>query len=641
MEIEAKFAVPDRRTYDRLARLRSLAGYKLVPRGTAQVADRYFDTADGRLLAAGYACRLRAEGESVLATLKSLGGAEAAVHRRAEHEIRLPAWIPEVAAWPESDARTMARALTGGALLQPLFDLSQTRVRADGLDGDRRVAQLSVDAVRVHIGSRPIRYYEIEAELAPEGTEADLAKIVAELRDAWGLVPEGRSKFERALEAWRAYRAELASRLSADERAALDAMVTGGDLLISKRAVVVLAWADGVAPREIASRHDLSIGRVRYWLRAFRAKRTGWLGQKAADEGTDKSAKGELLAQHVNHQPSAISYQPSAISHQPSAISHQPASGFQPQPLVPDEPMSEASRKVLALHFAKMLANEEGTRLGEDIEALHNMRVATRRMRTAFQLFAPYFKAKALKPLGKGLRRTGRTLGAVRDLDVLLEKAHAFAAGLPAEQAPTFKPLLVEWRGRREIARGRLLEYLDGRPYRRFVTDFDAFVATSGAGALTVPVGDPTPIQVRHIVPQLILARYEIVRAYETVVPGPLPTMHALRIECKHLRYALEFFRDVLGPEAPTLIRQVVNMQDLLGELQDAHVAEGLLTEFLERQRDKGPRAEDVSSLSGVEAYLAAQRAKQAELLERFPAPWAELIGPDFRRALFLAVAVL
>jgi CHAD domain-containing protein len=349
-------------------------------------------------------------------------------------------------------------------------------------------------------------------------------------------------------------------------------------------------------------------------------------GQEA-DQQTSESAKGELSAQH--------------ISHQPSAISHQPASSFQPQPLVPAEPMSEAGRKVLALHFAKMLANEEGTRLGEDIEALHDMRVATRRMRTAFQLFAPYFKAKALKPLGKGLRRTGRTLGAVRDLDVLLEKAHAFAAGLSAEQAPTFKPLLIEWRGRREIARGRLLEYLDGRSYRRFVTDFGAFVATSGAGALTVSAGDPTPIQVRHIAPQLILSRYEIVRGYETVVPGPLPTMHALRIECKYLRYALEFFRDLLGPEAPLLIKQVVAMQDLLGELQDAHVAEGLLIEFLARQQGKEPIAGQESSLPGVAAYLAAQRAKQAELLERFPAPWAELIGLDFRRALFMAVALL
>ena len=95
MEIEAKFAVPNRAVYRELAHLRMLAGYTLVPVGVAQVADRYFDTADGRLLTGGYACRLRAEGDALIATLKGIGGAQGAVHRRAEEEVRLPEWSPD------------------------------------------------------------------------------------------------------------------------------------------------------------------------------------------------------------------------------------------------------------------------------------------------------------------------------------------------------------------------------------------------------------------------------------------------------------------------------------------------------------------------------------------------------------------
>ena len=53
MEIEAKFAVPNRAVYRELAHLRMLAGYTLVPVGVVQVTDRYFDTADGRLLTGG------------------------------------------------------------------------------------------------------------------------------------------------------------------------------------------------------------------------------------------------------------------------------------------------------------------------------------------------------------------------------------------------------------------------------------------------------------------------------------------------------------------------------------------------------------------------------------------------------------
>ncbi|MGC8782609.1 MAG: CHAD domain-containing protein, partial [Anaerolineae bacterium] len=307
-------------------------------------------------------------------------------------------------------------------------------------------------------------------------------------------------------------------------------------------------------------------------------------------------------------------------------------------PIAPADPMAEAGRKVLSVHFGRMLANEAGTRLGEDPEALHDMRVATRRMRAALALFAPYYKPKALKRLGRGLRRTGRTLGAVRDLDVLIGKARAYGERLASEGHGDLKPLLEAWTTARDEARARLLTYLDGPAYRRFVADFVGFLA-----APATPIASSAASQqVRHVVPRLILERYEAVRAFERLLPdGDLATYHALRIECKGLRYALEFFRDVLGEETPALIKQVTAMQDLLGELQDARVAGDLLTAFLEKQREPAAGREAQDALAGVEAYLAAQRGRQAELLAAFPAPWAGLIGPEFRRRLALAIAAL
>lgn len=64
--------------------------------------------------------------------------------------------------------------------------------------------------------------------------------------------------------------------------------------------------------------------------------------------------------------------------------------------VLPDDPMSEAGRKVLRFHFGRMLEHEPGTRLGDDIEELHDMRVATRRMRSAFRVFTSYFDRDAL-----------------------------------------------------------------------------------------------------------------------------------------------------------------------------------------------------------------------------------------------------
>jgi len=188
-----------------------------------------------------------------------------------------------------------------------------------------------------------------------------------------------------------------------------------------------------------------------------------------------------------------------------------------------------------------------------------------------------------------------------------------------------------------------MLEYLDSPSYRRFADGFEIFLLSPGAGAVPPPADEIKPYQVRHLVPRLVLARYEAVRAYEVVMPGaPLASYHMLRIECKRLRYAMEFFRDVLGPEAPALIKQVVAMQDLLGELQDAHVAEMLLEEFLSGYRRKHKKLEpEPPRLEGVEGYLETQRAVQQELLGRFPEPWASLVGSDFRRPLAMVLAAL
>ena len=69
MEIEAKFSIPNRQVYRELARLSNLAGYTIQSTGTVKVTDQYFDTADGRVLAAGYACRLRSQEDAVIASL--------------------------------------------------------------------------------------------------------------------------------------------------------------------------------------------------------------------------------------------------------------------------------------------------------------------------------------------------------------------------------------------------------------------------------------------------------------------------------------------------------------------------------------------------------------------------------------------
>jgi CHAD domain-containing protein len=313
----------------------------------------------------------------------------------------------------------------------------------------------------------------------------------------------------------------------------------------------------------------------------------------------------------------------------------------------PDDPVAEAGRKVLRFHCDRMLRNEPATRLGEDIEALHDMRVATRRMRAATRIFGTFFDARAIRRHGRGLRQTATILGSVRDLDVLIARLAVDVAALPAVEQPALAPLHKSWMKQRRRARADLLEYLDSKAYRRFVARFQKFLQTPGAGVIPPPQGEIVPTQVCHLAPAQIWQHYAAVRAYETLLPPsdhpeaihavPIATMHALRIECKRLRYTLEFFREILPPEGDPLIAQVTEAQNHLGDLHDADVAIDLVSAFIQR-RKPGARP---SAADGARHLLQIKEQERTRLLDSFPALWQELIGPHFRLSLGQVVAAM
>lgn len=199
MEIEAKFAVPDEATLNRLAAAEQLAGYTLLPAKIKRVHDTFMDTPDRKVLASGHVCRQRDYGDHLVMSLKSGHTVEGSVHRREELEVTLPSPMP-IAQWPDSEIRTKLLGLIGDVALTPLFDQWQTRVVRMLQQSDRIVAEFSADRVELSRGDRQALYFEMEVELKESGTDDDLNAIAACLKDEWGLQPEARSKFERALE---------------------------------------------------------------------------------------------------------------------------------------------------------------------------------------------------------------------------------------------------------------------------------------------------------------------------------------------------------------------------------------------------------------------------------------------------------
>jgi len=320
--------------------------------------------------------------------------------------------------------------------------------------------------------------------------------------------------------------------------------------------------------------------------------------------------------------------------------------------LLADDTMAEAARKTFYFHFQRMLYHEPGTRLGEDIEELHDMRVATRRMRAAFRVFGDHLDMKQLKPIRKGLRRTGQALGNVRDLDVFWDKTQRYLDALPPGQQGDLDSLREVWETEREKARAEMLAYLDGDRYARFKERFAELLQTPGAGALPALTkkGEAVPHRLKHVVPVAVYQRLAAIQAYDEWVtrPGvPLERLHRLRIAAKRLRYTLEFFEEVLGPQTEDLIKEMKKLQDHLGDLQDAVVASELLRDFLTWGTWGHAKGKKVSLPTepivapGVATYMADKQIELQRQLSTFPEVWAYFQSPEFKQTVAVAVAPL
>jgi CHAD domain-containing protein len=291
-----------------------------------------------------------------------------------------------------------------------------------------------------------------------------------------------------------------------------------------------------------------------------------------------------------------------------------------------------------------MLQHEQGTILGEDIEELHDMRVAVRRMRVAFEIFRDAFEPKVTKRHRKGLRATGRALGRVRDLDVFIEKANRYLETLPEEQRQGLSPLFHAWEEQRQTARQRMLTFLEGKRYRSFLEEFNIFVNTPGAGAKEGGQDYHVPSIVRHVAPVMIYNRLSAVRAYEQILDtARIEQLHELRIEFKRLRYTLEFFREVLGSEAKPIIEEIKVVQDHLGDLNDAEVACQILADFLERweERQQTLPLSERESPEPIVAYLASKHAERHHLMVTFGETWRSFNRDALRSQFAAAVAML
>jgi inorganic triphosphatase YgiF len=204
IEVELKFRAETETALETLAARDRLGDARLGPAATVDEEDRYLDTADGRLAAARWACRLRRHGTTVIASLKGPPEADVTadgLHRRPEVEGPALATL-DPSRWPSSPARDLVLRLSGRAPLHEILRLRQRRTERAVEADDVRLGTLSLDRVDVEHEDRLLmRLFVVELELAPNRPVARAASLASALASVDGMAPDPRTKLEHALAA--------------------------------------------------------------------------------------------------------------------------------------------------------------------------------------------------------------------------------------------------------------------------------------------------------------------------------------------------------------------------------------------------------------------------------------------------------
>jgi CHAD domain-containing protein len=275
-------------------------------------------------------------------------------------------------------------------------------------------------------------------------------------------------------------------------------------------------------------------------------------------------------------------------------------------------------------------------RMNEEAEALHQVRVASRRLREALPVLAQGRRRKKLKKARRTMRRITRALGPVRELDVAIHALSALEANDPPirQGVEHLSEHLVAERAEKRADMARRLDKLSPeRIERRLVAIVDTGVKPhKRPGAAKHSESSPwRSVLAARIARRAKALRTAIERAGAIYLPDRL---HAVRVTVKKLRYAIEVGRDVRIPRTAAMLRTLKSAQDTLGQL---HGCEVLIDRAREAQGTSVSSADVGADLNAVIARLE-QHCRQ--LHARFVTRREELLAvcdqasSDLKRAL-------
>ena len=255
-----------------------------------------------------------------------------------------------------------------------------------------------------------------------------------------------------------------------------------------------------------------------------------------------------------------------------------------------------------------LLAHDPGVRLGDDPEDLHQLRVATRRLRALLRAARPMLAQEWSEPLRAELEWLGGVLGPARDLDVLAEHLEEEAERLSPEERRALARAAEVLETERKEAGAALREALDSERYLELLAAVERAARAPHVVSGKVSLRSLAGGEFR-----------KLERAAKKLPRDPSDDdLHKLRIKGKRARYAAELAEGARGKPASRFVGAAKNFQDVVGEHQDAVVAEGKL-------RDLRRSARGASTAFVLGRLVERQRIRRAHARADWPDAWKKL----------------
>jgi CHAD domain-containing protein len=296
--------------------------------------------------------------------------------------------------------------------------------------------------------------------------------------------------------------------------------------------------------------------------------------------------------------------------------------------------LRDAMRPLIAKRLEALWDREEAARTFSDPEGVHEMRVASRRLRSALDTSRDIFTQRWFAQLRKTVKTMARALGDVRDADMLLASLEEMRTSAAQRERPGIARLISRVTRERDDARVRLIDLLDDLDRQGFRAQCLRRFNRS----------DKAPAIRRRDGRRMIDGPVSEFLARAHVLPGEhdVEGLHDLRIAAKRLRYMLQLHKKAFRSAGSSLIDQLTELQDHLGEIHNLDVLIDLVRnemhtltdEAIDRAMTATPSSRSIDEAqAGLLALVATTRQLRKKRYDAFTKLWSTLQTQGFTEA--------